>query len=192
MDTYEDNGTVKRLNGDDPPYQTDFATLYKSPTLFRFEFSRPHPYPPLRHVVTKQVVGFDGSVAYAKTEQYKKTPRIEARENLDMAIAGATGISSGAAHTIGRLLLRQVTGLSISDLIDTRLREDQAINGVPCYCISARHPRSGGELEYVIEKNSLLIRRVRTHFEKFIGVESRDGIRINQPLDDGLFAVERQ
>ncbi len=189
MSSYEDSGAVKRIRSDDSSYQTDFSTLYKRPSLFRFEFSRPHPYPPLRHLVARHVVGFDGSVAYSMDEGYQKDPTLNIRESIDMAIAGATGISSGSAHTIGSLLLGNTTGPSILDLLDARFNEDAAIGGIACYCIAARHP-SGCQMEYLIEKDLLLIRRVRTHFEKFPTEESRENIRIDQPLDDGLFAME--
>jgi hypothetical protein len=188
MKSYQDNGRVALVNGDDPSFQIDFATLYKSPSLFRFEFSRPHPYAPLRHVVSKYVVGFDGSVAYSQNERYQEAPRLETRSDLQTAIAGATGISSGSAHSISCLLLPEVSGFSILDLVDVRMDEATQIDGIPCYRVLGNSPR-GGAWDYTIETDSLLIRRIRTKFGEYPNEEYRENILVDRPLDHRLFAT---
>jgi len=50
------------------------------------------------------------------------------------------------------------------------------------------YPR-GFEDEYAIEKQSLLIRRIRTQMGKSPAEEYRENIRVDQPIDDGLFAI---
>jgi hypothetical protein len=188
MTSYADSGAVKSVIGDDPTYQTNFATLYKAPSLFRFEFSSPHPYPPLRHIVTKHVVGFDGSTAYSTWQEYQKAPRLRTEESLDLAVAGATGISRGSAHTIGRLLFPKLSGVAIGEPLDARFADDTLIGDIPCFVILAVY-RRGFEDEYAIEKQSLLIRRLRSHTGKSPAEEYRENIRVDQPIDDGLFAI---
>jgi len=190
MSSYQDHGRVVLVNADEPPLQIDFATLYKRPSLFRFEFSRPHPYAPLRHIVSTHVVGFDGSRAYSQTERYQEAPRLETRRDLPSAIAGATGISSGSAHSISRLLLAEVSGFSLLDLVDVRLDAATQIDGIACYRVSGNNPR-GGEWDYTIERDSLLIRRIRTQSGKYPKEEYRENILVDRPLDDRLFATSR-
>ncbi len=189
MTSYADKGTVSlRRNENDPVLRVEFSTVFRRPSFFRFEFSRPHPYPPLRHIVSRHAVGFDGAAVYSVTKRHEEASKVEAKESLCMAVAGATGISSGSAHTIGRLLLDEVTGLSILDLVDARLNDDAVINGIVCHSISAHHPK-GGEREYWVEKDTLLIRKNVRH-GNVPSEEVRENIRVNQALDDGLFAAE--
>jgi len=188
LNSYQDDGTVTRY-GRDTPYQIEFTTSYKSPSLFRFGFSRPHPYAPLRHIVTKFDLGFDGTAAFYVTTRYEQAATSEPTQNLDQAIARATGISSGAAHTISQLLLRDISGLSILDLVEARSLDDATFNGVDCHVISAQPPR-GGEWRFWIEKDTLLIRKLRTYLgaqDESFAEEVHQNIRINQPIDDGQF-----
>src|SRR5208282_2592758 len=47
--SYSDCGAVHtQLIDKDRIFTTIFSTLYKKPSLYRFEFERPHPYPPLQ------------------------------------------------------------------------------------------------------------------------------------------------
>ncbi len=193
LSSYEDSGTITRVDGSDSPYQINFSTLYKSQSLFRFAFANPHPYLPLRHIVTQYQVGFDGAAAYFVSTPFEKPSQSVPTQNLSQALARATGISSGAAHNISRLLLRGISGLSIPDLVRARLLDDAKINGVECYAISARHPRSGYEWVLWIQKDTLLIRKLRTPIgapDGKFSEETHDNIRINQNIDDVRFKID--
>jgi hypothetical protein len=191
MTSYSDCGAVHtQLNDNDPLFATRFSTLFKKPSLYRFEFERPHPYPLLRSIITRRGVGFDGSTAYTWVQMDTDAPRIELEESFSLAIAGAAGASSGSAHRIGRLLIPAIGGLSILDLLDLRQDGDTITEGVPCYSVAARYPKIATvELEFLIEKDSLLIRRIITTSErgKFSARELRDNIRVNEPIDDTVF-----
>jgi hypothetical protein len=190
MESYSDVGSVtQQVHPGDPVLRMEFSTLYKRPNLFRFEFSRPHPYPPLRHLVTRHVVGYDGFGAYTLQRGHESEPTLQTRDDLSHAVAGATGVSSGSAHNIGRLLLQEVTGLSILDLVDPQFGAEMEIAGAPCYSISAKLPK-GGERELCIERGTLLVRRVRTRYGSAPAEELRDAIRVNPPLDDASFIIE--
>jgi hypothetical protein len=190
MTSYSDVGHVsQRLQPDDPELRTEFSTLYARPNLLRFEFSRSHPYPPLRHIVTRHVVGFDGFGAYALRQEHDMPPTLQTRRDLSHAVTGSAGISSGSAHNIARLLLHEVEGLSILDLIDPRLIDDAPVDGTACHRVRAHLPK-GGERVLFFERDSLLLRRMLTLQEKITTDELRRDIRVNQPIDDALFIIE--
>ena len=192
ISSYEDTGSVTRYDGSVEPYRIDFTNAYKGPSLFRFAFATPHPYPPLHHIVTRYVLGFDGSAAYFRMKPQDQPERLEAAQSVSLAIAKGTGISSGAAHTISRLLLPDVTGLSILDLVDVQATEDATIAGVKCLSVTAQHPR-GGEWKLWIEQEGLLIRKMTVRHgpdSESFSEEMHEHIRIDGPIDDRQFSVE--
>ncbi len=164
-----------------------FSTLYQKPSSFRFTFFRPHPYPQLGHLVTQHVVGFEGAEGYRLTIKPNDVQPVRSTTSLELAIAGATGISSGSAHTIGGLLFPQVAGLSILDLLSPRFNDETDIDGVVCHSITARLPK-GGERELWIERDALLLRKVIHSRDTACSEEVRENIRINEALEGRLFA----
>jgi hypothetical protein len=189
MISYADVGcVVQHLQPEDPDLRVDFSTLYSKPNLFRFEFSRPHPYPPLRHMVTRHVVGCDGFGAYALRQDHEMPPMFQARRDLSQALSGVAGVSSGSAHHVARLLL-DVDGLSILDLADPRIIEDEVIDGIVCHRISALLPK-GGERKLSFERSSLLLRRIQTHRGTISSDELHRELRVNLPLNDASFDIE--
>jgi hypothetical protein len=189
--SYSDSGAVHtQLNDHDPVFTTIFSTLYKRPSHYRFEFERPHPYPPLRSIITRHGVVLDGSTAYTWKQSDPDAPQMEVAESFSLAIAGATGISAGSAHRIGRLLIPEIGGLSIMNLVDLRHEADTVIDGTPCHLIGARYPKSAAvDVEFAIEKAVLLIRRIKTSRRagQFSAIELRHSIRVNEPIDDTMF-----
>jgi hypothetical protein len=185
--SYADEGSVRQqLKPEYPDIVTRFSTLFRKPAHFRFEFSRPHSYPGLRDVVSRTLVVSDGaSVRYA-LRRPQQPLQIETMDSLARAVARATGVSSGSVHHIGRLLLPEVSGLSLLDLVDAQLDADATIGPMPCYRLTARHPRNGAPEELWIEKDTLLIRK-RKHSGTFPAEETRENVRVNEPLDEALF-----
>ena len=188
LNSYADTGYVTSTFKSGLVHRRTFCTLYRKPSLFRFAFLSPHPFPPLAHLVTKHVVGFDGKEGYSLTTRPDDVQAIKEVTTLRLAIAGATGISSGSAHTIGRLLLPETEGVAVFDLVDPQLREETGIDGVEYYSIAARHPK-GDDRELWIEKDTLLLRRVICSRETARAEEVREGIRVNEPLEQALFAA---
>ena len=72
---------------------------------------------------------------------------------LEAAVAHATGISHGAAHTIGRLLLAEVGGRSLLDSIDARREEDISIGETSCYLIVSRAAKPVVDARLWVEKD---------------------------------------
>jgi len=187
--SYADRGAVhRRLREGAPLLSLPFTTRFKKPAWFRFEFSAPHPYPPLSHIVTRHVVGFDGRGAYRLTQRTGRALQIDAPPDLARAIVRATGISAGAVHRIARLLLPEVPGVSLLDLTDVRFNADTAIGAVACHAIAARYP-GGGALELWIEKHTRLVRRVLEVGPELDSSEMREDIRVDEPLSDEAFAA---
>jgi hypothetical protein len=191
MTSYSDCGAVHtQLIDNDRMFTTIFSTLYKKPSLYRFEFERPHPYPPLQNIITRRAVVFDGSTAYTRKQTGTDAPQSEFAENFSLAIAAATGVSSGSAHRIGRLLIPAIGGLSILDLVDLRQGMDTVVDGTPCHSVAARYPKSATpDMEFVIENDTLLIRRIKTTASGLSATELRHSIRVNEPIDDAMFSL---
>jgi outer membrane lipoprotein-sorting protein len=188
FDSYADNGTVRRLADAGNPERTiDFATLFRRPSHFRFEVRRPHPYPPLGHVVSRLAIVSDGAAVRYLQQKPQEPLQIETKESLGVAIAALTGVSHGSVHTIGRLLIPEVTGLSLLDLTDARLEADATIGQSTCYRIAARHPWSGDRMEVWVDKRSWLIRKKTTYHDGFQADEVRENVRVNERLDEALF-----
>ena len=69
--SYCDSGFVQiGAPGEPARYSTTFETLFARPGLFRFKFQTPHPHPPLAHLVTTTICGFDGIAAYLSMSHY--------------------------------------------------------------------------------------------------------------------------
>lgn len=189
LTSYVDTGMVTtRISQNGLLTRTVFSTLYQKPSLFRFTFFRPHPHPPASHIITEHAVVTDGSESYSLWKRYEDREASKSVMGLSMAVVGATGISSGSAHTIGKLLFPQVSGASILDLVNPRFTGDTEIDGIVCYSITAQHPKMG-ERELLVEKESCLLRKVIQFTEIFRSEEVRENISLNQPLALGLFAV---
>jgi hypothetical protein len=189
LSSYSDTGIVTtKFATSGVVHRRWFSTLYQKPSLFRFTFYSPHPYPQLGHLVTQHVVGFDGAEGYSLTRRPNDAQPLRSSTSLESAIAGATGISSGSVHTIGRLLLPQVGGLSILDLLNPRFNDETIFDGTVCHSISAQNPK-GGAREFWIEKDALLLRKVIGLRETVRSEEVRENICVNEVLEHKLFAA---
>lgn len=185
LESYTDDGFVRPF-GSSGPNRCWFKTQFRRPGLFRFQFATPHPYTPLRHIVTKTVIGSDGTTAFFSTQRHDSAPRTEIEDSLELAVAGATGISMGTAHTIGSLLLDCVGGFALPMLNRPRFRRSRQLDGQHCGRITAIHPR-GGRVTVWFGTSDLLLRKLvwhRTNRE-----EVRKNICIDQTPDQAEFLV---
>jgi hypothetical protein len=186
--SYSDTGQVTFIH---PNFvtKTPFSTRYSAPSLFRFDFQIPHPHPPLSHVVAQHAVGFDGTKAYAIRKRFKGRVETESCENTGLAIAGAAGISCGAALTIGRLLFTDTGAVSLLEQIDAQFDEDTVLDDIDCYSITVGYPNHQSRNKCYIEKGSFLLRKLLSEHGTSRFEESRTNIRINEPIEDELFAA---
>lgn len=185
MTTYRDRGVVLQpLGENEAAIRTTFETRFRRPGMFRFSFATPHPYPPLAHLVTEYCFGSDSSGAYAWTKEHGGPAHISRQEDLSMAIAGATGISGGSAHTIGALLMPGIGGRTFPKLHDFRIRGREALEGLDCVVAEAPYP-NGAEVAVWIHRDTMTLRKLRTkHPSLPAGEEIRSDIEIDVVIDD--------
>jgi len=198
--SYQDEGVTLSRNPAKPePDEIVFATYFRRQDYFRFDWTRHHPYPPLRHLKTYAVVWSDA----AGSHSFRKPPsstgpglpsELKDVENMGMAIAGATGVSHGAAHHVLRLLSSKVGGFSLGQLESPTLVGTEEIEGTPCYHLTGNHRRGGSPYELWVGKTDYLIRKIsrQNGASGNLQEETRRNIRINQPIPDSVFDPLRE
>lgn len=123
--TYRDTGSVRTEflypGGDNFISTVQFKTAFVRPDRFRFEFSSHHPKSTDLHHYIIAARGADVQT------WWDIRPGVEQAESLTMAIAGATGVSKGAALTVPALLTTGWTTLGglVEGAVLTRLPDDE-------------------------------------------------------------------
>jgi hypothetical protein len=187
MTSYIDHGVVRTKHpGSEAIHELTFRTWFQKPDLFRFGFDSPHPFPPLKHVVTHNVVGFDGRKAYLFEKRPGEPGHVQIEDSLDMAVAAATGISSGSAHTIAHLLLPTITGFRLTSLRELVLEGESDCDREECHVLVGKHPQ-GSAYKLWIGKSTLLLRQVSSDHITFNSEETRLDITTNSSVEAGIF-----
>jgi len=160
--SYVDKGRVRKtfIQGQDRRLVVKpFTTAFVRSDKFRFEFRTDNDDPKQAYVIWSDGVR-------TVTRWYIR-PGLEVKRDLDHAVAGATGVSSGSAHTVPRLLLPDVvSGFALTELTDLRLAGSEALDGHMCWKIIGRHPDAKTDTTLWIDQRSHLLRRMfgRHHF----------------------------
>jgi hypothetical protein len=154
--SYRDSGCI--VDPRQPDDRKEFTTSFVRPDRFRFEWTERcfGDVSDQRHFMIWS--NLDGVY-----ERYSFTDyRIERVEDLDTAVAGATGISSGAAHTIYTLLLadRMQDSYPTWKLNNPSFREDVIVDGHKCYHILGRS-LGGDEVQLWISKADYSLRKYK-------------------------------
>jgi outer membrane lipoprotein-sorting protein len=157
--SYRDSGVVTNdfgphSAGDNFPRHVDvkpFRTAFVRPDQFRFEYDNPTPEKPY--------------IIWAKGGEVRRwwyiKPDVEKLPSLDLGIAGATGVSSGAAHTIPSLLLPdQIGGAKLSAMIDLTRLLDESLDGTPCFKLHGKYGFGNQPTTLWLEKATFLVRRI--------------------------------
>jgi outer membrane lipoprotein-sorting protein len=179
--SYQDTGVVETTYHEASSGRIDkmpFKLYFKRPNLLRFEWIDYLPWKDGR----MKIVWSNGreTFTYWEPDSYEKD------ESLSMGIAGATGISRGAAHTIPRMLLEEIGGFVLTELTGLALVGEEVFENEPCYRISGKHP-SGDVFELWIGKRDFLLRKERTQTtaegDRYtIEEEIHRNIKINGPI----------
>lgn len=161
-DSYRDIGEVQTVfytaNGTNLEVKP-FRTAFVRPDQFRFEF-RVQGQSRSRYVVWQR-----GAEIRTKWDLRNLE---ESESSLGMALAGATGVSSGSAHTIPALLMPdEVGGRLLTDVRSMEYVGERETDGVSCHCVAgtyANHP-----IKLWIDKEDYMIRRIEstTDFDDF-------------------------
>ena len=155
--SYRDSGVVRTSYGAQLDMQLSdiaFTTAFVRPDRFRFEFTEAQPGTALRYIV------------WCNGEDVRRWWTIkddDAPGSLSMAIAGATGVSRGAAHIVPRHLLpERISGTSFADLKDARRLDDADLGSTPCLRVTGTLGRSVRTLW--IDRETHVLRRLEDSF----------------------------
>jgi hypothetical protein len=211
--SYRDFGVVRRRFGGLPgiPESEDdrpFRTAFVRPDRFRFEFSSTHANTSGR---TRYIVHASGETIQTG---WDVSPGIERSEGLSSALAGATGVSGGSAHTVPAMLLPDlVRGRRLTDLEEVSLLDDGDHDGAACYRVQGRPSAPSGprgeasrrlfrdmtglepptKFEPVllwIDRRTLLLRRVEHEMRLSLQGEASIEVRTYEPAVDIPIADE--
>jgi outer membrane lipoprotein-sorting protein len=156
--TYSDKGIVKTVYISAARTRTTelpFTTAYVRPDRFRFEYTQ---WNPRRAFDNRYIVWRHGGSV--KT-WWDVRPGVEDRSSLDLALAGATGVSGGSAHTIPALLMpEQVSGWRLTDLNEATRIEDADLNTVSCFRIEGNVRNRAKPCVLWIEKSEFRVIRI--------------------------------
>ena len=176
--TYRDSGVVTTVFIEASGNQTvekPFNTSFVRPDRFRFEYHK------------KTSVGQkERYIVWRKGKEVQTwwdiKPGVQKEESLDLAIAGATGVSGGSAHTIPALLLpHEVSGRPLTDLTESKRIDDGNLEKVGCFRIQANYADVPETLW--IDKRSFLVRRIDAQ-EKFANFRTEETTTY-EPVVDG-------
>lgn len=190
IQTYRDAGIIRSwLSPHDDPSDMPFETAYERPNRFRFAFDCPHSYAPLKHIITHYVVGSDGHRAFLWRRHADDVPQLDVIPDLAKAVYAIAGVSCRASHIIARLLFPQIGGPSLCDLQDLTVAGQVEVAGMLCHRVVGTHAWGHDKepWELVIEKDSSRLRAVTQGVNET--VQEHHAIRVDEPIDAGLFAI---
>ena len=186
--SYQDTGVVETTYHEETEGRIEkmpFKTYFKRPNQFRFEWTDFVSWKAGRTSIIWS--NATGVFTFWDPDRYEKD------EDLSMGIAGATGVSHGAAHTVPRLLLpTEIGGFALTELKDLSLAGEEVFEGEPCYKITGKHP-FGFVYEMWISKRDFLLRKQKDQSSGKDGAlkteqeEIHRNIKINLPIADELF-----
>lgn len=191
--TYEDRGEVLSRGY---KYQSDeltdesrleFRTVFRRPAEFYFEFAEAQAGPTVvGEEPERMILWSDGVHVRAFWEEMSQ---VDEHDDLDIAIAGFTGISLGAAGVVP-FLLRGSEELSwIGGLTDLELLESEEVDGHRCYVVGG-NAEDKLAVRFWIDTEHFLLRRLQRTQElsdedmKGIFQEVFDEMKAMQPTEE--------
>jgi outer membrane lipoprotein-sorting protein len=153
--SYQDSGNVKTVfvwADRNRTVEKPFTTAFVRPDRFRFEYKEKEGGgPERRHIVWRK----------GKEVQtwWDVQPGVEKPESLEIALAGATGVSGMSAHTVPALLLpKEVGGRRLTDITEAKRIDDAKLDKVDCFCIEGKF--GGNPITLWIDQKTFLVRRI--------------------------------
>jgi hypothetical protein len=157
--SYRDSGVVRTVFVRGKGRRTvekPFRTAFVRPDRFRFQYELDGDV----YIVWR---GGDEVLSWWYVE-----PGVEKVSSLGLALAGATGVSGGSAHTVPALLLpSDVSGRRVTELAEAMRIDDARIDEVDCFRIAGTS--SGSPHILWIDQKTYLVRRIEEghRFDKF-------------------------
>jgi len=147
LDSYRDSGEQRTKFSRGHTSTLQFLTTFQRPNQFRFEFEDDG----LSYVVHQS--------GNAVQTYWTLNNRLEQDLEIDMALAGAHGVSGGTASTLAELLGVLEDGIGLANLRDLQLVEEKKVQGVLCQGIHG-FDRECNPTTLWIGKDDLLLRRI--------------------------------
>jgi outer membrane lipoprotein-sorting protein len=164
--SYRDTGAVKTVfikTSGNETVEKRFTTAFIRPDRFRFEYKeRRDEKRDSRYIVWCK--GKDVQTWW----DWDLEPLIEKDKSLRLALAGATGVSSGAAHNIPALLLpKKIGGRLLTDLTDVKRIGDMKLGKTECFRVEGE--AGGSPTTLWIDRKSFVVRRIdeQQEFDSF-------------------------
>jgi outer membrane lipoprotein-sorting protein len=177
--SYHDSGIVKTVfvqaNGN-RTVEKPFTTAFVRPDRFRFEYKEEAGGQERRYIVWRK----------GKEVQtwWDVKPGVEKPESLNLALAGATGVSALSAHTVPALLLpKEVEGRRLMDMTEAKRVEDAKLDKVDCFCIEGKFADSPTTLW--IDQKTFLVRRIDAQ-QKFDGFRTETTTIYDPAIDEEI------
>ena len=188
LHSYSDVGVVEKDLGD-----VGFDTAFVRPDRFRFAWKSGHPFILLRFETITAIVRADGPRVTTWRLVRHEAPEIRSDRSLSSAVAGATGVSAGSAHTIATLLMPRLWddsdfGGSVLDLSSPRLLADETVDHVPCHHLGGLS-RRGDPIELWLGVEDHLLRRFDTTHGDFHTSEIHRDVRVDAAIAPETFAA---
>jgi outer membrane lipoprotein-sorting protein len=182
--SYQDVGIVQRSSSSQPDVfdlENSFTTFFVRPARLRFQWADIQ----FREPQQSNIIWSDGKDVFS----YSHLMGLEKEESISMAVAGATGTSSGAAHTVTTLLMRDVSGFRITEMKGLTLLREENFEGTDCFVVRGNHP-FGFPIDIWVGKNDFLLRKMRQQSGNDGDIEEE--IRRDVKLDEAIPATEFQ
>lgn len=190
-DSYSDSGTVRTVYFSDQGKHIDeknFSTAFVRSGRFRFEYTERPLFPGAEP--GQYIVWTNGENVQT---WWNILPEIRENESLKMALAAATGVSSGTAHTVPALLMPdEITGWRLTRLRHLKKLSDADLDGVDCYRIEGQRDDPDREpVTLWISRETHLLHQIdeATSFPDFRTEQTtRYNPEVNIPIDPARLA----
>lgn len=185
--SYRDTGVVKTVFVNatgDRTLEKPFKTAFVRPDRFRSEYTEKRGGREDRYIVWRN----------GKEVQtwWDVKPGVEKPASLGLALAGATGVSGGSAHTVPSLLLpNEVGGRRLTALSEAKRAEDTTLDKAECFRVEGKYVDSHTTLW--IDKKTFLVRRIDAskRFANFTTEETTTyAPTINEEIPDGALEFD--
>jgi outer membrane lipoprotein-sorting protein len=161
--SYRDTGVVKTVffeaNGN-RTVEKPFKTAFVRPDRFRFEYTEKRGGRVERYIVWRK--------GQQVQTWWDVKPGVEKPMSLDLALAGATGVSSSSAHRIPALLLpKEVSGKRLTDMTGAKRIEAPKLEKADCFRVEGKF--ADNPMTLWIDKKTFLVRRIdsKVKFDTF-------------------------
>jgi hypothetical protein len=153
--TYQDTGVVRSNWVNKPsPDELHFKMFYREPDRILLEWIRHHPYPPLRHIKSRNAVWSTGTGAHLYMEDITN----DSMADIPTALRAAAGISERVSMNVPALLVDGMRPAPPTPVEGLLLLPPGTFEGVPCYRI--RGQRGGDTFEIWVGQTDYLIRKI--------------------------------